>query len=206
MGMLVMTASLFFIPIQLAAFQSEYFMMNHIILLMCSSWAYHSLCHEYKHLPQSIYFYLDKMFCYTLGLHGVTMITNKLSIYYGEKFTNISCNVSCKEKNNLSSPISYLERGYAFQSFIPSMKSMNSMKSVDTDCIPMMSNNIELWRAMTISGIFILSSTALVILYVEGVRKNKNYHLRGWKHWKYHIPHMMMHASASICLCMAILL
>jgi len=210
MGMLVMTASLLFIPIQLAAYKSEYFIMNHIILLMCSSWAYHSLCHEYKHLPQSIYFYLDKILCYTLSLHCVTMITNKLALYYEEKITNasckvsykVSCKVSCKDILTLYPPTSYLEKGYSFLSFIPTMTNM------DAYCIPipMISDNRELWRTMGISGIFILSSTALVVLYVEGVLKNKNYHLRGWKHWKYHIPHMMMHTSASICLCMAILL
>lgn len=214
-----MTASLFFIPIQLAAYKSEYFMMNHIILLMCSSWAYHSLCHEYKHLPESIYFYLDKMFCYTLGLHGVIMTMNKIRLYHPhwEKIINSPCPKLSSLHTNYANYVNYANFYNFYNNFhtlVPSGLCENISRIQNWEisffsnsfCSVYFSERMQMLKNMGIGGIFILSSGALVVFYVEGVRKNKNYHLRGWKHWRYHIPHMMMHLSATICLCMAILL
>ena len=86
MDTLVWTVSMMMIPIQLAARRAEYALMNHIILLLCSSWSYHSICHEYKHLPKSVYYYLDKIFCYTLSTHIVYRFSQKLCFVHPEPF------------------------------------------------------------------------------------------------------------------------
>lgn len=141
MGMLVMSASLLLVPIHVAARHSHYLLMHHTILLLCSSWSYHSLCHEFRHLSHSIYFYTDKVLCHTLTFHTLALFCNKV---------------------------------YSPQ------------------------HNIIPYRL----GWITFSSSLLVgmICYYRGVRCNKNYHKRGLQHWKYHLPHMAMHASASLCL------
>jgi hypothetical protein len=155
MGMLVMSASLLLIPIHVAARHSHFGLMHHTILLLCSSWSYHSLCHEYKHLPHSIFFYTDKVLCHTLTFHTLTLFCKKVF-----------------EKNKDA-----LNAEYNFHNF----------------------HNL---------GFMTFSSSLLVgmICYYRGVLRNKNYHKRGLSNWKYHIPHMAMHTSASICLTLVCLL
>ncbi len=62
MDTLVLSASLFLIPINVAAIKGKYDLMNIFILLCLTSWAHHSNMHVSG--AESIYDDLDKLMCY----------------------------------------------------------------------------------------------------------------------------------------------
>ena len=186
MDTLVLTVSMMMIPIQLAARRAEYAIMNHIILLLCSSWSYHSICHEYKHLSKSVYYYLDKIFCYSLSTHVLYRFSQKLSnVYHDEPLQWIE----------MKSPRT-IALGLKEDAFITSVISLTSFTKID---------HIQVGRVVGISCLFTMSSTGVALLYYLGVRKNREFDKRGLKNWKYHIPHVMMHVLATLTISLVLL-
>ena len=83
MDILVITSSLFLIPINLASINQLYLLMNHMIFLTLTSWAHHSILHINNNYTNNIYDKLDKIACYSIILHS-----SIFALYYNIKLKN----------------------------------------------------------------------------------------------------------------------
>jgi hypothetical protein len=65
MDTLIYTATTFIIPINIAAYNRKYVLMNVFILLTLTSWAHHSIVHTQQSVyTPSIYDDIDKIMCF----------------------------------------------------------------------------------------------------------------------------------------------
>jgi len=68
MDTLVFTASLFIIPLNMAAVRGQYLLMNQILFLTLTSWAHHAICHTHTYI-EDVYYRMDKVACYSSIIH-----------------------------------------------------------------------------------------------------------------------------------------
>ena len=67
---LVYTSSLFIIPINIAAYNGKYILMNVLLFVTLTSWAHHA-CRHMNASRNCIYDQIDKLACITLCVFGV---------------------------------------------------------------------------------------------------------------------------------------
>lgn len=89
MDTLVYTATLFLIPINIAAYNKKWILMNVMLLLCLTSWAHHASMHVsgYREkYDQSVYDILDEVMCwyaiYYSFMYGLFFTTPKQFIIY----------------------------------------------------------------------------------------------------------------------------
>lgn len=68
MDPLIFTASLFIIPLNMAAARGQYFLMNQLLFVTLTSWAHHAICHSHKY-KEDVYHKVDKIAVYTSIIH-----------------------------------------------------------------------------------------------------------------------------------------